>query len=124
MIFINKAEPPTVLLVDADFEQCCTSKSELESQGYKVVCAHSGEEAFITFAHKKFDAIVVEAFLPDMHVLDFVDEIAAKRDRKIPIIINEACPTYRHNFRYWAADAIIEKTTTGKNHFAPIEALL
>lgn len=92
MIFLNKIEPPTVLLVDADSQQCLESKSELESQGYRVVCVHSGEEAFTTFAHNKFDAIVVEPMLPDMHVLDFVDEIAAKRHRKIPVIINDACP--------------------------------
>jgi len=35
MIFINKVEPPTVLLVDADSRQCLESKSELESQGYR-----------------------------------------------------------------------------------------
>jgi len=124
MIFINKVEPPTVLLVDADLEQSRASKSELEAQGYSVVCAYSGEEAFTTFARKRFDAIVVEPFLPDMHVLDFVDEIAATRNRKIPIIINDACPGHRQDFRYWAADAIVDKANAAQKLFSQVAALL
>jgi DNA-binding response OmpR family regulator len=124
MIFINKVELPTVLLVDADLEQSLGSKSELEAQGYNVVCVYSGEEAFATFARKRFDAIVVEPFLPDMHVLDFVDEIAAKRDHKIPIIINDACPGHRQDFRYWAADAILDKTNAAQKLFSQVAALL
>lgn len=124
MIFINKIAPPVVLLVDADEEQSCASKTELEAQGYSVVCVHSGAEAFSSFAQKRFDAIVVEPLLPDMHVLDFVDEIATKRNRKIPIIINDACPGYRQNFRYWAADAIIDKTSATPKLFSQVAALL
>jgi len=67
---------------------------------------------------------VVEPLLPDMHVLDFVDEIAAKRNRKIPIIINDACPGHRQNFRYWAADAIVDKTNTAQKLFTQVAALL
>ncbi len=124
MIFINKIAPPTVLLVDADDEQSRASKTELEAQGYSVVCVRSGEEAFISFAQKRFDAIVVEPMLPDMHVLDFVDEIAMKRNPQIPIIINDICPGHRQNFRYWAADAIIDKTNTAQKLFTQVAALL
>jgi DNA-binding response OmpR family regulator len=124
MIFVNKIDPPTVLLVDADFEQSLASKSELEAQGYRVVWVDSGEEACTTFEREKIDAVVVAAFLPDMHVLDLVDEIAAKRNRNVPIIINEPCPGYRHDFRYWAADAIIEKSPATQKLFAQVAALL
>lgn len=124
MIFINKIEPPTVLLVDADDEQSCVSKTELEAQGYRVVCVHSGAEAFTSFAQKRFDAIVVEPMLPDMHVLDFVDEIATKGNSKIPIIINDVCPGQQQNFRYWAADVIIDKTNATQKLFTQVAALL
>lgn len=124
MIFINKIEPPTVLLVDADFDQSRVSKTELEAQGYSVLCVHSGEEAFTNFEQKRFDAIVVEPMLPDMHVLDFIDEIATRQNPKIPIIINDACPGHRQNFRYWAADAILDKSHSPQKLYRQVAALL
>jgi len=124
MIFMNKVLPPTVLLVEADLEQSLISKSELEAQGYRVIGVESGEAAFATFACEKIDAVVIGAFLPDMHVLDLVDEIVARRNRSVPIIINDACPNHQHDFRYWAADAIIDKSSYAQKLFAQVSALL
>jgi len=124
MIFINKIDAPTVLLVDADFDQSLASKSELEAQGYRVVCAYSGEEAFTTFAREKIDAIVVDAMLPDMHVLDFVDEIAATRSRNTSIIINNTYPGYKQNFRYWAADAVVDNVFDSRRELSGLVAAL
>ncbi len=114
---------PTVLLVDGDEIQSLSSKRELESQGYRVVCAHSGEEAFATFDQEKIDAVVADALLPDMHVLDLIDGIAAKRQR-IPIVLNSPYTVCNHNFRYWAADAIVEKSPDKHRLFAQVAALL
>jgi CheY-like chemotaxis protein len=112
---------PTVLLVDGDEIQSLASKRELESQGYRVVCAHSGEEAFATFELEKIDAVVADSILPDMHVLDLIDGIAARR---IPIVVNSPYTVCNHNFRYWAADAIVEKSPDKHKLFAQVAALL
>lgn len=114
---------PTVLLVDGDEMQSLSSKRELESQGYRVVCVHSGEEAFATFEQEKIDAVVADALLPDMHVLDLIDGIAAKR-RHIPIVVNSPYTVCNHNFRYWAADAIVDKSSDTHKLFAQVAALL
>ena len=107
----------TVLLVDGDEMQSLSNKRELESQGYRVVCAHSGEDAFAAFDQEKIDAVVADALLPDMHVLDLLDGIAAKR-RRIPIVLNGPYTACNHNFRYWAADAIIDKSSDQHKLFA------
>jgi CheY-like chemotaxis protein len=114
---------PTVLLVDGDEVQSLSSKRELESQGYRVVCAHSGEDAFAAFEQEKIDAVVADALLPDMHVLDLIDGIAAKR-RRIPIVVNSPYTVCNHNFRYWAADAIVDKSSDTHKFFAQVAALL
>jgi DNA-binding response OmpR family regulator len=113
----------TVLLVDGDVEQSLSSKRELEAQGYRVVCVHSGQEAFEAFEYEKIDAVVVDMFLPDMHVLDLIDEIAAKRER-IPIVVNNAHWGCKQNFRYWAADAIVEKSSEPRGLSGRVAALL
>lgn len=115
--------PATVLLVDGDETQILMSKSELEAQGYRVVCAHSGEQAFAAFEQEKIDAVVADSLLPDMHVLDLIDGIAAKR-RRIPIVVNTPYTVCNHNFRYWAADAIVEKSPDRNKLFAQVAALL
>jgi DNA-binding response OmpR family regulator len=121
---MKKIDPPTILLVDADLEQSLASKSELEAQGYRVVWVESGEAAFAAFATEKIAAVVIGAFLHDMHVLDLVDDIVATRDRNVPIIINDTAPNYKHDFRYWAADAIIDKSSYAQKLFAQVAALL
>jgi DNA-binding response OmpR family regulator len=117
MFFVNQVEPATVLLVDADADEARRSKNELEAQGYRVVCADSGERAFAAFEREKIDAVVVAALLPDMNVLDLIDDIAARRDRNVRIVVNDACPNYQHDFRYWAADAIIDRSSYSQRLF-------
>ncbi len=105
----SAAPAPTVLLVDGDEIQSLASKRELETQGYRVVCTHSGEEAFTVFEQEKIDAVVVDFLLPDMHVLDLIDGLATRR-RHIPIVLNSPYTACNHNFRYWAADAIVDRS--------------
>ena len=114
---------PAVLLVDSDANQIRANKTALEAQGYRVVCAYSGHDAFEIFTHEKIDAVVVDVLLPDMHVLDLIEEIAAKRNH-IPIIVNNAYAGYKENFRYWAADAVVEKSANHRSLFTQVAALL
>ena len=100
---------PTVLLIDSDLNQCTTCKTGLESQGYRVVCRHSGKDALYSIRHEKIDLVVSEIVLPDMSGMDLISTIASKRER-IPIVINTTHSTCKFNFRSWAADAIVEKS--------------
>jgi CheY-like chemotaxis protein len=100
---------PTVLLVDGDEKQSLLRRRELEAEGYRVVCTHSGREAFATFEREPIDAVVVDFMLPDMHVLDLIDGIVEKRSQT-PIVVNSPFAAYNHNFRYWVADAIFDQS--------------
>ncbi len=106
----NDAAQPTVLIVDKDFKQVLACKNMFESQGYRVMCTHSGKEALELCAKEKIDLVVTEALLPDMPGLDFIETLAAKRER-IPIVMNTNHLGYSQNFRCWAADAIIHKSS-------------
>lgn len=114
---------PAVLLVDSDASQVRANQTALEAQGYRVVCAHSGQDAVEILAREKIDAVVVDVLLPDMHVLDLIDEIAAKRNH-LPIIVNNAYGGYRQDFRYWTADAVVEKSANRRLLFTQVAALL
>lgn len=101
---------PTLLIVDKDFKQALACKDMFEAQGYHVRCTHSGREALALCAQERIALIVTEAWLPDMPGLDFIETIAARKER-IPIVINTNHPGYSQNFRCWAADAIVEKAS-------------
>jgi len=123
MPIIPNVQPPTVLLVDGDLTQSLSSKKELEAQGYRVVCSHSGQEAFETFERERVDAVVVDFLLPDMHVLDLIDGIAEKHSR-IPIVVNSPYSVCQQNFRYWAADAIFDKSFDSRSELPELVAAL
>jgi len=118
-----EAAPCTVLLVDEDLKTALNCKAELESQGYRVMCTHSGREALELFAREKIDLIVSEISLPDMPGMDLIETFAARRQR-IPIVVNTAALSYRESFRSWAADAIVEKSSDICVLFAMVTALL
>jgi len=85
---------PAVLLIDGDINHALLAKRALESEGLSVIFAHSGQEALVLIALEKIASVVInDAFLPDMHVLDLIDEIAANCNHRIPIIMNVAFPS-------------------------------
>lgn len=102
--------PATVLIVDKDFKQVLACKNMLEAQGYRVMCTHSGKEALELCTKEKIDLVVTEAWLPDMPGLDFIEKLAAQPER-IPIVMNTNHLGYSQNFRCWAADAIVHKSS-------------
>ncbi len=99
----------SLLLVTNDWQQSLARKLELESQGYYVVCARLAGEALQLMQRLPFDLVIVDAILPDMHGLDLIGKIA-ERDARLPIILNSRQQDLANNFRYWAADAVVDES--------------
>jgi DNA-binding response OmpR family regulator len=119
-----EADPaPTILLVDGDLQQTMTCKLEFESQGYRVVCTHSGREALELFGREHIDVVIAEVLLSDMPGLDFIENVAARHDGT-PIVVNTAHAGCRQNFRCWAADAIVDKSPDCGELQRQVDALL
>ncbi len=106
----SETTQPTVLIVDKDFKQVLACKNMLETHGYRVMCTHSGREALELCKQERIDLVVTEALLPDMPGLEFIETLAAKPER-IPIVMNTNHLGYSQNFRCWAADAIVHKSS-------------
>lgn len=118
-----RTEAATVLLVDEDLEQCLNCKTKLESQGYRVVCTHSGREALAIFSCEKIDLVVADVQLPDMGGFDLIGTLASLR-LPIPIVVNTSDSAFQFSFRSWAADAIIAKSPDCTELALKIAALL
>ncbi|NUO79157.1 response regulator [candidate division KSB1 bacterium] len=116
-------EQPTILIVDRDFKQALASKNMLESQGYRIMCTHSGREALELCAKERIDLVVTESLLSDMPGLDFIEALAARRE-KIPIVMNTNHPGDSQDFRTWAADAIVHKSSGTRALSTKVASLL
>lgn len=112
----------TLLLVMCDLQQSQMCKLDMEAQGYHVLSTPLGCEALKALRHASVDLIIVDAVLPDMHGLDLIGKIAAHNPR-VPIILRAPAQDLASNFRYWAADAVVDDAALTGN-FQPGEIAL
>jgi DNA-binding response OmpR family regulator len=99
-----------ILVVDDDVYQGILYEQEFEDMGYQVITTESGKQAIRVCLEEKPDLVIIDLVLPDIHGLNVIARILEKNP-KIPVIINSAYPHYRNNFKSWAADKYILKSS-------------
>jgi DNA-binding NtrC family response regulator len=84
-------------------------KTELEEEGYEVVTAANAIEVLKLLEGGEYDVIVLDIKMPGMSGIDLLQKIMA-RDKRQPVILNTAYPSYRDNFMTWPAEAYVVKS--------------
>ena len=100
----------TVLIVDDDAALRMLYEEELSNEGWEVTLASSGEEAVQNIAKKRPDIIVLDIRMEGLDGLETLQKIMTS-DKSIPVILNTAYSSYQDDFRTWAADAYIVKSS-------------
>ena len=86
----------TLLIVEDDVELSQLMKLRIESQGYRVLSASNGEEAYNLIHDKLPDVVILDVFLPDMDGLTVLKRLKAPIDietggpnltKDIPVIV-------------------------------------
>jgi CheY-like chemotaxis protein len=90
---------PTVLVVDDDLGVLDLLRDLLESRGYHVLTALSGEDAVRAVAGQPVQAVVVDLFLPGMDGLQLITRLAPQLSPAAAIVITG----YAHHPRLDAA---------------------
>lgn len=99
-----------ILVVEEDQTLRGFYRTELQKEGYDVITVDGGHKAVDKLHDDMVDLIVLELELHDGSGLDYLQQfIDEKRDLKV--IINTDYPTYRLDFRSWAADAFLVKSS-------------
>jgi CheY-like chemotaxis protein len=101
---------PTILVVDDEKNLREFYRIELTREGYEVLTASTGKEAIAILDHHLPDAVIMDIRMPDMDGIEALGKIVA-RYKHIPIILNTAYSSYRDDFRTWAAEAYIVKSS-------------
>ena len=100
----------TILLVEDEKYQRLLYEQELRLEGYEIVTAVDGIDALEKVHEQLPDIIIMDIIMPKMNGIEAMDRILS-RYKSIPIIINTAYSNYKDNFRSWAADAYIVKSS-------------
>lgn len=100
----------TILVVDDEASLRELYKSELSAEGYNVMVAATGKEAVDILNNTRPDVIVMDIGMPEMNGIEALGKVIA-RHKNIPVIINTAYASYKDDFRAWAADEYVVKSS-------------
>jgi len=112
-----------LLVVEDEKNLCLLYKEELTEAGYKVTAVTDAAAALDQIKKKSFDLIITDIRMPAKNGIELITQIMALR-KDIPIIINTAYQSYKHDFMTWAADAYIVKSASLDELKAKIKELV
>ncbi|MFQ5809023.1 MAG: response regulator [Armatimonadota bacterium] len=98
-----------ILVVEDDRHQRVLLDMELQRAGYDVVCVAGGREAVEKVTSEPIDLVVLDIGMPDMDGLEAMQKIL-DIERKLPVVINTAYPSFKDDFQSWSADAYVVKS--------------
>ncbi len=84
-------------------------RMDLEDEGYDVETACNAGEVLQKMDAGDYALIILDIQMPGMSGIDLLQKIMA-RDKRQPVILNTAYPSYRDNFMTWPAEAYVVKS--------------
>jgi len=99
-----------VLIVDDEENVREFYKAELIDEGYEVLLASNGKEAIQRIQKDVPDIVVMDIRMPEMDGIEALGRLVA-RYKDLPVILNTAYSSYRDDFRTWAAEAYVVKSS-------------
>ena len=79
-------EPANILVVDDESNLCWALEMALQSEGYRIATASTGEEALALVRQKHFHVGLVDAKLPDVDGLQVAESLKSL-DEEIRIVV-------------------------------------
>lgn len=116
---------PRVLLVEDDLRLCGLVKRYLETMGYSVDLAHTGEAALKRTRANPFDALILDVMLPGgMDGFQLLHHIRAESHVPVLMLTGRSDETDRIVGLEMGADDYLPKTTSTRELLARLRALL
>jgi CheY-like chemotaxis protein len=101
--------PPIILVVDDDPDILGTVVEVLELEGYRVLQARNGYEAFAHVLNAPPDLILLDLRMPVMHGWEFAQHFRERWGRATPIVAMTADTNAAAATQYLTADAVLAK---------------
>lgn len=112
-----------ILIIDDEENIRLLYQIELEDEGYEVIVASNGEEGLQKFDRYKPDLVALDIRMADSNGLDTL-KLIRERSRDIPVILCTAYEEYKQDFRSWASDAYIVKSSNLDEFLSKVKEIL
>jgi DNA-binding response OmpR family regulator len=99
-----------ILVIDDEENIRILFSEELQDEGYDVIVASNAEEADIKIRESNPDLITLDIRMPGIDGIDFLRKLR-ERDKNIPIVMCSAYSDYKQDFRVWASEAYVIKSS-------------
>ena len=99
-----------ILVIDDEENIRILYTEELQDEGYDVIVASSAEEANLKIRESNPDLITLDIRMPGTDGIDFLRKLR-ERDKNIPIVMCSAYSDYKQDFRVWASEAYVIKSS-------------
>lgn len=99
-----------ILVIDDEENIRILYSEELQDEGYDVIVASNAEEADIKIKESNPDLITLDIRMPGTNGIDFLRKLR-ERDKNIPIVMCSAYSDYKQDFRTWASEAYVIKSS-------------
>lgn len=99
-----------ILVIDDEENIRILYSEELQDEGYDVIVASNAEEADIKIKESNPDLITLDIRMPGMDGIELLRKLR-ERDKNIPIVMCSAYSDYKQDFRTWASEAYVIKSS-------------
>ena len=113
----------TILIVDDEDSIRALYRTELEEEGYQVVCASDGATALQTLKDGVVHLVVLDIKLKGESGLQVLQEIT-RSHRQLPVILSTAYGSFKDDFSSWLADAYVVKSSNMQELKAEVSRVL
>lgn len=105
-----------VLIVDNDERVLVTFQELLENEGFDTVSTWSGREALSLLRSGRFDVLLVDDYLPDLHAHDFLERVGSLPVHPWVVVMQASTPTSTELRRYESLGAatVVDKRNSGR----------
>jgi DNA-binding response OmpR family regulator len=113
----------TILVVDDEDSIRALYRTELEEDGYQVVCASDGASALRALNEGTVHLVVLDIKLRGESGLQVLQEIT-RSHRQLPVILSTAYGSFKDDFSSWLADAYVVKSSNMQELKAEVSRVL
>ncbi|HEX9654475.1 MAG TPA: response regulator [bacterium] len=99
-----------ILVVEDEHRLRRLYKTELEAEGYEVITVNDGRCALKRLRDEPVNLVVFDLTCPDEAGIECLQDLV-NANRKIKVLIHTAYPAHKMDFRTWAADAFVTKSS-------------
>lgn len=112
-----------ILVVEDEKALSLLYKEELTKEGYRVTAVLNADAALEALDKEGFDLLITDIRMPGKNGIELVSRVMS-RQPSMPVIINTAYQSYKDDFKTWAADAYIVKSSSLDELKAKIKELI